>query len=75
MKNNREHEHKLCNECDRKFPAHLIQPLVSNTYTILLCPLCALRIRNVAHGLPIDTPFNGEMANQLWQEANKWING
>ena len=67
-----------CRECKKDFPEHLIQPLhVSNHPDIedghyLMCPLCALKIRNDIHGLPKDTPFTGTIAHQHWEEATKY---
>jgi len=60
-----------CKICNEKFPSHLIQPLFVNGYSIIGCPLCLLKKVNEIHGLPKDTPFRGEQANRLWEEADK----
>ncbi|KKR27903.1 MAG: hypothetical protein UT61_C0062G0003 [Candidatus Woesebacteria bacterium GW2011_GWA1_39_8] len=62
-----------CTSCRLKYPDHLLSEMASSisgklTYT-LLCPICALRIRNETMGLPPDTPFSGEMASKMFDEA------
>lgn len=62
-----------CTSCKRKFPEGLVQPMYSSSggkgnYRDL-CPICALIIRNESAGLPIDTPFSGEIANELFERA------
>lgn len=36
-----------------------------------MCPICALKIRNYIHGLPLDTPFEGEVARAMYEEELK----
>jgi len=61
-----------CNECERKFPEHLIQPLFAKgTYTPM-CPICALRITNEIHGIN-RKEFHGTMANQYLKEAKRHV--
>lgn len=60
---------RKCPKCKRKFSEHLIQPMFVNGGYLDLCPLCALELRNTIHGLPLDTPFQGEIAQELYEEA------
>jgi hypothetical protein len=60
---------KKCHSCKNDYPAHLIQTFVTNNSRESVCPLCALIRRNEMLGMPIDTPFHGEMANALFEEA------
>lgn len=62
-----------CTECDREFPDHLLNPLFTGRGTFYMCPLCALKTRNRMHNLPSDTLFQGEVANDMWIEANEFI--
>lgn len=65
---------RKCEQCDRKFPDELLEtPLYVNGKYIDCCPICALRIRNAAAGLPEDTMFAGEMAQALYAEAVKYV--
>ena len=46
-----------CDLCRIKFPDYLIAPFRGGKKTIQkCCPICALRLKNTALGLPIDTP-------------------
>lgn len=58
-----------CDECKLKFPDELISPLVGNNGHINVCGVCALKLRNEAHGLSADTPFTGEIAKQMYDDA------
>jgi len=59
-----------CEICGREFPGHLLAPLVvSGKGTQTVCPICALRQRNLIHGLPKGTPFQGEAAQVMHAEA------
>lgn len=60
---------KLCEECANKFPEHLVQPMCIQGQYVIVCPLCALIIRNATHGLPATTPFQGEQAKRDYDEA------
>ena len=51
---------ELCTECDRRFPEDLLLPVNSGEGARLICPICALKMRNEQHGLPKGTPFTGE---------------
>lgn len=66
-----------CLECEQLFPDHLVQEMAIGDQTGLhyvpLDPVCALKIRNQTAGLPINTPFQGEMANDLWEEAVEYL--
>ena len=62
-----------CTKCKLKYPDHLVSQMASNvggklTYTTL-CAVCALEVRNLSMGLPLDTPFTGEMASVMYDEA------
>lgn len=50
-----------CKQCKKKYPDHL--------FANPLCPICNLKNRNATHGLPEGTPFQGEIASSLYDEA------
>jgi len=61
-----------CHECGEKFPSEILSQMrIGGGYTDLICGVCALKIRNKAHGLPMDTPFQGETAQWMYEEALK----
>ena len=62
-----------CPECHKSFPSHLIQPMIGFLPPRDMCPICALRIRNEEHGLPKDTPFQGEIAKEMHEEAKRFL--
>lgn len=63
-----------CDNCNLKYPDHLIAPFFSSKENIKsCCPICALSIRNEMHGLPEDTPFSGEMASANHEEALEFL--
>ena len=62
-----------CTECDKLFPAHLIQIFFTLDGERWVCPICALKLRNRMHGLPPDTPFHGERALALYNEALDYL--
>jgi len=62
-----------CHQCNRKFPSHLIAPMMIDSSTFMACPICALAIRNEMHGLPPDTPFQGEIAGAMYHEAVEFL--
>jgi hypothetical protein len=63
-----------CPECERRFPADLLHPMqTSEGHLARVCPLCALTLRNVMHGLPKDTPFHGSEAKRMWRRAAAWV--
>lgn len=66
---------KRCAACERQFPSHLIQVMVTSKGSASVCPLCALTLRNRMHGLPKGTPFHGHIAAQMWQEADDFVKG
>lgn len=67
-----------CPECKKDFPEHLIHLIhIANCPHIEdghypMCPLCALKVRNNAHGFPEDLPFEGTIANEYWKEATEY---
>ena len=64
---------KKCPQCNRDFPAHLINRMVSNEGSFYSCPLCALEYGNKMHGIN-RTDFTGTIASQLLAEAREFIN-
>ena len=61
-------EHSCC-RCGIKPENPLaIQPFFAGGQYFPMCPICALRTRNEMHGLPPDTPFQGEMAQQMYED-------
>jgi len=64
---------KRCPKCRRNFSIHLIHPINVNGEYFNVCPLCALKIRNIVAHLPIDTPFQGTDAKKLYKEALKEV--
>lgn len=60
---------ETCNQCKNEFPAWLVNPLVASEGNSYCCPICALAIRNKMHGLPEDTPFHGETAQIMYEQA------
>ena len=63
----------MCENCGRDFPNHLVSIFVHNADDKLLCPICALSLRNQIHGLPEGTPFQGEVAQEMYEEAVRYI--
>ncbi len=67
-----------CRECYQDFPEHLLQPMYISEHSdikagyYLMCPLCALKVRNNLAGIPEDTPFKGTVANEYWEEATEY---
>jgi hypothetical protein len=47
--------------------------MITSKGTIRLCPICALKERNALHGLPEDTPFQGPIARQMYEEALSYV--
>ncbi len=61
-----------CAECEEEFPDEILSPMMVNGgYTASICGVCALAIRNETHGLPPNTPFQGEVAQWCYEEAKK----
>jgi hypothetical protein len=54
---------------------YLIQPLIFNGGYILVCPICALDLRNQIHGLPKGTPFQGPIAQEMYEEMLEELKG
>lgn len=50
-----------CLDCGKAYPGELMVGSV--------CPICALRRRNATHGLPLNTPFTGEIAQSMYEQA------
>ncbi len=61
---------QICPQCQRQFPSDLIAPMIAEESSILMCPLCALKKRNEVHPSLKDTPFQGKIANDMWERAN-----
>ncbi len=64
-----------CTMCNISFPSHLINMLFVNGKYIKSCPLCAQEIVNKTHGLPEGTPFRGEIAQDILEEAIEFLGG
>lgn len=60
---------QTCTMCDREFKTNMIREMVTSEGNYFVCPICALEIRNKMHGLPEGTPFRGEMAQGLYDDA------
>jgi hypothetical protein len=48
-------------------------PFVTSYGTVVCCPICALKQRNEMHGLPKSTPFHGETARDMYDEAIQYL--
>lgn len=70
-----------CSECKRKIPEELLSPMITSSGNQAdVCGVCALEISNQVLGIK-RTRFNGEMAEDLRQDAivhykktNQWKN-
>lgn len=65
-----------CTKCKLDYPDNLVSDLVSSfkgqlTHT-RLCAVCGLLASNATMGLPLDTPFEGTIAKQMYKEAVKY---
>jgi len=62
-----------CVECLEEFPDKILSPIIiiGKGDTGPVCGVCALKIRNETHGLHPDTPFQGEVASWMYDEAKK----
>lgn len=63
----------MCCECNREFPPRFINSMFIDGSYYPMCSICALRVRNEIHGLPPNTPFKGELANELYEETLDWL--
>jgi len=50
-------------------PEELFQPSFINGKQFLACPICTMVAVNVTHGQAIGTPFGGQKAQELVEEA------
>ncbi len=41
-----------CENCGREYPEHLVQLLVMENYSKMICPICAINLIRTEHGLP-----------------------
>ena len=63
-----------CTLCHRKFPEGCCAPyFASGRATQVVCGVCALQERNALHGLPANTPFQGEMAQMTYENAARHL--
>ena len=62
-----------CNNCKREFPDHLFAPTITSEGSYTVCPICSLKLRNNALGIAKDTPFKGEIANEMYEEALEFL--
>ena len=61
-----------CSRCKLKYSDSLFIPMHSTKKSLdnlVVCPICALELRNAEMGLPKDTPFSGEQANIMYEDA------
>ena len=59
----------VCHICGiRPRRPEMIQPLITSQGDFDLCPICALDVRNQMIGLPAGTPFQGEIANDMYED-------
>ncbi len=63
---------KDCTECKREFPDYLIHPMITTEGRFIVCPICALDMRNKIHGLN-DTEFQGPIANLMLAETREYL--
>jgi len=61
-----------CQGCDGVFPAEFFYPFIHNGTPHRYCPACALKQRNLIHGLPSETPFVGGMAKANYDNFMDW---
>lgn len=61
-----------CAFCKGDYPSRFVNHLTVNAGTYLACPDCALEIINEAHGLPKNTPFQGEYAKEIYDDFQLW---
>ena len=64
---------KKCDDCKRSFPAYLVVFMRWDIGPIEICPICACRVRNKLYNFPEHTPFPGEIAQRMYEEAIKYI--
>ena len=63
-----------CALCKRQFPDGCCAPyFASGRATEVVCGVCALKERNALHGLPSNTPFQGEMAQMTYENAARHL--
>ena len=62
-----------CDVCKRKFPDGCCAPMLGTTSHRCICGVCALEERNRVHGLPPNTPFQGEMAQLTYENAARYL--
>ena len=64
----------ICFMCDRSLPTKFINNMFIVDSYYKTCCRCALKLRNLIHGIDQGTPFRGEIANQLWVELDTYLN-
>jgi hypothetical protein len=64
---------KSCPNCNNTFPSRPFAPMVTTSGTIVVCPICALKIRNEHLGLPEVTPFQGGIAQEMYEDALTYV--
>ncbi len=58
---------KRCEECKKLVPE--VELMSGEDMALFVCGICALRIRNEAHGFPLATPFTGKRAQAMFCRA------
>ena len=55
----------ICESCNKQ--RLKVSPFItSSNNTKNICAICALRKKNIQHGLPEGTPFDGSMAQKMY---------
>ena len=64
----------LCARCKRVFGSYLLQRMcINGVYSPPICAICALKVINKMHGLPAETPFRGEMAQDMYDRTEEYL--
>jgi len=59
-----------CAKCKNNLPQRLLSPMcINGEYTSPICGICALELRNSMFGFPRGMMFQGEMAQEMYDEA------
>jgi hypothetical protein len=62
-----------CEKCAVNYPNNLVQPFISSEGNYWLCGICARDVKNKMHGLPLDTPFQGEEAQRIYDRCKTFL--
>ena len=64
---------KKCEDCKKLFPEHLVVFMRWDIGPLDIWPICARKIRNKLHRFPDYTPFPGEIAQAMYEEAIEFM--